>query len=191
MFEAAKFNFHAGMVLDYFKAAARAKEVGNDQKTLLLLKKAMQAGQNVLSIKSPEISDEQRATVQIVISSVQKLYQLELVARMPEEDRELLMSVLKSWSDMGIATIGVHPLDQMIGMFEIAKNRLDKGDKGKEVLGIIYESDHVPAPLRNIMQPFLAGEASQEETAKRLDECTAKLRKWMPELFPGEPLPAR
>jgi len=188
MFETVRFGFHAGMVLNYFKAAARAKEVGNDQKTVLLLKKAMQAGQNALSIKSPKISDEQRATVQSGISSAQNLYQRELIAQTPEEDRELLMSVLKSWADMGIVTIGAHPIDQMIGMFEIAKSRLDKG---KEVLGIIYKGEHVPAPLQNIMQPFLAGEATQEETGKRLDECTAKLRKWMPELFLGEPLPAR
>lgn len=188
MFETVKFGFHSAKMLSIFKAAAKAKEAGNNQQALLLLRKAMDAGQAALSIQSPKISEQQRSAVANGISSGQKLYQRELIAQMPEDDRELLMSVLKSWADMGIVTIGAHPIDQMIGMFEIAKSRLGTG---REVLGIIYKGDHVPAPLRNIMQPFLSGEASQEETEKRLDECTAKLKKWMPELFPGELLPAR
>ncbi len=188
MFETVRFGFYAGTVRSCFKAAARAKEVGNDQKVVLLLKKAMLAGQNALSIKSPKISEQQRSAVANSVSTVQWVYQRELIRQIPEEDRELLMSVLKPWMDMSIFTIGAHPVGLMIGMFDIAKSRLGKG---KEVLGIIYKGDHVPVPLWNIMQPFLAGEATQEETEKRLDECTAKLRKWMPELFPGETLFAR
>ncbi len=158
-----RFGFYAGMILSYFKAAERAKKVGNNQKTLQLLKNAMWAGKKALNIgtESLNIDNEQRATVQSAISSAQELYQRELIAHVPEEDRELLM-------------IGTYPLDQMIVMFEIAKGRLAKG---REALGTIYEGDYVPAPLRNIMQPFLLGEATQEETAKRLDECMAKLRK--------------
>lgn len=188
MFETVKFEFHSAKMRGIAKAAAKAKKAGNNQQALLLLRKALEAGHAALSIQGPKISEQQRSAIANIISSGQKLCQRELIAQMPEDDRELLVSVLKSWTDMGIVTIGAHPIDQMIGMFDIAKRRLGTG---KEVLGIIYKGDHVPAPLRNIMQPFLAEEVTQEETEKRLDECTAKLRKWMPELFPGEPLHAR
>lgn len=188
MFETIKFDFYSTQMYILFEGAMKAKEEGNNQQVLLLLRKALKAGHTALSIQSSKVSEQQRSAVTNRISSGQKLYQRELIVQMPEEDRELFVSVLKSWSDMKIVTIGANPLDQMIGMFNIAKNRLDKGNK---VLSVIYKGDHVPAPLRDIIHPFLAGEATQEETEKRLEECTVKLKKWMPELFPGELLSAR
>ena len=180
MFESVKFGFNTGKMCNAVRYAARAKEAGNGQKATLLLKKALGFGHRALGIQSKKISTGQRTAVSDCIASIKKLYQKEVFAQMPQDDRELLMSILEAWSDIGIMTIGVPLMEQLIGMFDTAKGRL--GDK-KEVLGIIYDGDHAPAPLRKIMKPFLAGETSQEETEKQLDDCAAKLRKWMPELF--------
>ncbi len=185
MFENVRFGFHSAKMFGMFKAATKAKEEGNNQGALLLLRKALETGHTALSIHGSKINEQQRSAVTSCISSGHKMYHRELIAQMPEDDRELVMSVLKIWTDMGIVTIGAHPIEQMIGMFDIAKSRLDSG---KEVLGMLYDGDHVPTPLRTIMQLFLAGEVSQEETEMQLDECTGKLRKWIPKLFPGEPL---
>lgn len=182
MFEITKFNSYGNRMFGLAEAAMEAKTKGNGKKALELLREVLKVGHSALSIQSSKISERKRLIVAKLIMGTQKVYQRELIAQMPEEDRGLLLSVLKSWTDISVVTIGTPPIEQMIGMFEIAKNRLDKS---KETLGILYGGDHVTAPLRNIIQPFLVGQATQEETTKRLDECTAKLRKWLPELFPG------
>jgi len=185
MFEPLKFAFHANVMLGLMKSATRAKETGDDRRALHLLKKALKFGHHALAIQSVKISKQQRAVVTDGISATQRLYQCELITQMPKDDQELLLSVLKSWADMGIVTSSAYPGKQMIGMFEIAKNRLASG---KEVLGMLYEGGHVPAPLRKIIQSFLAGKTTQEETEKQLDSCTVKLKELIPQLFPEDPL---
>src|SRR3989338_4001323 len=160
MFETLKFNFYADRMLGLFKkAAAKVKNEGNNEQALLFLRKAQEAGHAAMIIQSPKISKQRRAAVADAISVGRDLYQRVLIAQMPEEDRALLMSVLQSWADLGVVPIGAHPIDQRVGMFEIARDRL--GDD-KEVLGMIYNGGHVPPPLRNIMQPFLAGDVPRD-----------------------------
>ena len=161
------------------KQAEKAKAVGSNERALLLLRRALEFGNKALSIQGRRISKQLRETVTKGVASGQSLYHRELMAQMPEDDRELLMSVLKSWTDMGI---DAHPLEKMIGMFDIAKGRLD--DEAK-ALSIIYDGDHVPAPLRDIMKLFISGDATPQETEQQLEECSAKLKKWIPELFPA------
>ena len=190
MFKTLRFVFHSTHMVSILKAALRLKKKGDNQQALVFLRKALEAGHSALNIQSPKISEQERSHVASGFSSIQKLYQKELIAQMPEDDRNLFMSFLKSWKDMGIATINAHLIDQMIDMFDTAKSRLASD---KETLGIIYKGDHVPAPLRNIMQLFLLeGGATREETERRLGECMAKLGKWRRELFlPGKPLHTR
>ena len=107
-------------------------------------------------------------------------HQQELLSQIPEAEREVLLSVIEFWSNMGITVVGASPLQQLIGVFDIAKHRLDGG---KEVLRIIYDGEHTPPLLRSIIQPFLEGGASKEETKARLDECTSTLQKWLPALL--------
>ena len=183
MFERTRFGFHSGRMFAGFKIADRAYAKGDNRKALLALRGGLEAGHAALKIKSSNINGEARAAVAEFLPKIEELYRMELLVQMPEGDRELLKSVMKSWTEMGVMTLAVHPTDQMIGMFDIAKRRLGIGT---EALKIVYDGDHVPAPLRKLMQAFLSGTISQEETEKRLDECAATLEKWMPELFPGE-----
>ena len=109
----------------------------------------------------------------------ERFRQLMLVVQMSASDRELLRAVLQSMERVPI--IGAHPARLAIGMFDLAKSRLDSG---ANVLGLIYDGDHTPKPLRDIMQPFIAGTATRAETEQRLDACTATLQRWLPKMFP-------
>lgn len=184
MFKFARFWFYALQMRRSYYAAERAED---DERVFQFLRKARQAGRTALQIQSPFISQKIRAAMTRSLVAVHGLYQRGLIARIPEEDLELVVSAMthmKVLADMGIPP-NVNQVVSAINTFEIAKSRLDLDAK---VSSIIYGSEYVPAPLRNIMQPFLAGEATREETEKRLDECVGKLRKWLPELilFPEE-----
>ena len=83
MFETFKFGYHAGMQLNFFNRARKAKKDGNDQRAILFLKGGIRYGYNALCIQSPKISEEQRAYVKSNILFAQNLYQQEMIEQIP------------------------------------------------------------------------------------------------------------
>lgn len=178
MFRFVRFLVYAMRMRRSYYAATRAKD---EESTFQFLRKARQFGLAALQIQSPFIPQQVRAAMKKNLVAVHGLYQRGLIARMPEEDLELVVFIfklLKSWSDMNIIP-NARQVESAIQIFETAKFHLNSGAN----LGMIYGGERALMPLRNIMQPFFAGEATREETEKRLDECAGKLRKWLPEMI--------
>lgn len=183
MFETTRFYMNTGAMNGAVKSATRAKEKGDDRRALMLLKKALLFGRTALGIHGRRISVEQKVVIRDCISDIQTLYQKELIARMSDDDQELL-----SWAktvQAGTIVVDILKMKELAVFFDVARTRLDDT---KKTLGVIYDGKHAPASLRAIMCPFIAGEATREETERRLYDCATKLWEWIPEFFPGEPV---
>ena len=116
MFERVKFRFYSAKMKFIFELAFKAKKNGNDRQALRLLRKALEAGHMALSIKSPKISKEKRQDIADLVSSGQELLQKELIAQLPEESRELLVSAItessKNMEDLVIMDATHHPIEK-------------------------------------------------------------------------------
>lgn len=188
MFKFVQFWFYALQMRRSYYAAERAKNLYDQERAFKFLRKARRAGCAALQIRSPIVHKRWRAALKKNLVAVHVLYQQELIIQqIPEEDFELIVSamqVLSGWAEMKIQP-NVNQIAAMVDVFEVAKSSLNSVDDVIE-LSMVYGHKQVFAPLWNIMQPFLAGEVTREETMKRLDACAEKLHKWLPEmiLFP-------
>lgn len=180
-----RFIWYAMQMRRSYYAAEKAED---EENTFQFLRKARRSGRAALQIQSPLISQKIRAAMTKGLVAIHGLYQRGVIARIPEEDLELVASALKvlnGWAVMEIQP-NISQITAVISVFEDAKSSVKDVDFNK-----IYDGKNAFAPIRNIMQSFFAGEATREETEKRLDACAGKLRKWLPELilFPEESPP--
>lgn len=171
-----RFIFYAVQMRRSYYTAERAKD---KESVFQFLRKARQAGRTALQIQSPLISQQVRSVVKKNLVAIHGLYQRGVIARIPEEDLELVsyaLKTMKAWVAMGIAS-NVSQVATMVRPFEIAKKYLDADVEDVRMVHWDF------TPLYNVMMSFCAGKITREETEKRLDECAEKLRKWLPELF--------
>lgn len=184
MFERAKFAFYTIRMSCMAEAAVRAQKAKNNEQALSLLKKTIWFGHSALCLQNAKINEQDKNSVKKLLIATRNLYKLQAIAQMIEYDQELCALVAKFGQDeKGIPISGFDPLRQMARMIEIARDRLDSG---KEALRLVYDNDHVPAPIRKIMQAFIADEATREETERQLDAVWAKLKHMDSVLFPKE-----
>lgn len=183
MFKFVQFWFYALQMRHSYKIAERAE---NEERTFQFLRKARQVGCAALQIRSPIIHERWRAAMKKNLVAVHSLYLRGLIARIPEGDLELVASVMRhmrTWADMGVMP-NAHQAYTLIREFKTAKNCLRMSSGNTDVaLRQIYCGRYVFPPLGSIFQSFFAGEATREQTEKRLDEYAGKLRKWLPELI--------
>ena len=179
-FEAFKFKVYASLMYSNLKIAAQASDVGDLKRSLEMIRKAVAWGYKALAIPIPKVIPEQRSTVESAIERALRVYRKGYVALMSDEDRDLLISAIDLWNEVGKAAFAADPADHVSAMFKVAKGRLDKD---KQILKFLYDDDQTPPVLRNIMSRFVFGKATREQTETRLDECYAKLKGWMGDLY--------
>jgi len=97
MFETWKFSAYSGMMLGIAKRAKEAHENGDEQSALLFLKNSLLWGYKALHIRSEKISAERREGVAEIVSSFAKTYQSVFITQRSEDDRELVLSAVKTW----------------------------------------------------------------------------------------------
>ncbi|MFA6428963.1 MAG: hypothetical protein WCV84_00505 [Patescibacteria group bacterium] len=184
MFEKVKLGFYYLYTDALLKQGIAAKKIGKDQLELVLLKRAMQTMKKTLPL-IPSGDIKSRAAINDSIAEMQLLYFEEQIQLFSAEDRELVLSALVAWRGSSAFDVTGRSVSHKIilGMFDLARRRL--GD-GPAILRYIYDGDHVPAPLRDIMQMFLQGKATHEETEQRLVACSERLKRLFAALFPCE-----
>lgn len=183
MFESFAFAAHLLRMRSNAEAASVADEQGDPTRALQCLKTAIEEGHAALALESPFISVHRRALVGIEIKEYEGAYQKEIIKVIPDGDREIILSMINAWTQLGTATFNVHALSLLIVMLDRARDRVDGR---KDLLERYYVQDNAVSPLCDIMRPFVTGEANRRETIERIDHSIDRLRAWMPELFPGQ-----
>ena len=184
MFKGLKFRFYTRMMFVFHELARMANKDGMAEQELSFLLIVLRFGHAALKLKNPKVSGY-NIRLATYVRLTRRYYQSRMIALAPEDDRKFLLLATEFQDSIVSIVFDEDPVQKMLDSLKVAKSRL--GDD-KEALGISYygRRDYTPALLRNIMQPFLAGEAGQEETEKRLDECMARIKKLVPALYPYE-----